>query len=71
MKDVKAGIKWDPAMSRWIRDDKLAGKVDAPVEIQPKSGSAYTIWPVMWEDLVEYGLTSYPPAKVWNDSGCK
>lgn len=103
VKDVKAGFRWDPAMSRWIRDDKMVG-FDAPVEIKPKSGAAYTVrtsrglanalaapldlfairaalysvgilnanttvqnmqvWPVMHTDLTDYGLTSYPPAKV-------
>jgi hypothetical protein len=42
VKDVKAGFRWDPSMSRWIRDDKMVG-YDAPVEIKPKSGAPYTV----------------------------
>jgi hypothetical protein len=44
VKDVKAGFRWDPAMSRWVRDDSMIG-FDAPVEIQPRSGAAYTVRP--------------------------
>ena len=39
LKDVKAGIKWDPSYSRWVRDDKIQGKVDAPVYVTPLTGT--------------------------------
>lgn len=42
-KDVRVGFKWNPAVSRWVKDDKLAGKVDASVVVTPKSGAAYTV----------------------------
>lgn len=42
-KDVRVGFKWNPATSKWMKDDKLEGKVDAPVLIQPKTGAAYTV----------------------------
>ena len=29
-------------MSRWVRDDNMIG-YDAPVEIKPKTGAAYTV----------------------------
>ena len=46
VKDVKAGFRWDPAYSRWVRDEKMAGKVDAPVTIKTKSGGEYTVRPL-------------------------
>ena len=42
-KDIRVGFKWNPATSRWMKDDKLAGKVDASVLVTPKSGAAYTV----------------------------
>lgn len=51
-KDVRVGFKWNPGSSKWVKDDSLAGKVDAPVQIQPKSGPAYT---------VRYNLAACPP----------
>lgn len=59
-KDVKKGFRWDPAYSRWIQDDRMEG-FDAPVVIQPKSGAAYTIWPAMWSDLMDFKLDSIEP----------
>jgi hypothetical protein len=42
VKDLKAGFRWDPSMSRWVRDDRMIG-FDAPVVIKPKSGAPYTV----------------------------
>eukprot|EP00238_Polyblepharides_amylifera_P014395 CAMPEP_0196588624 /NCGR_PEP_ID=MMETSP1081-20130531/61139_1 /TAXON_ID=36882 /ORGANISM="Pyramimonas amylifera, Strain CCMP720" /LENGTH=212 /DNA_ID=CAMNT_0041911169 /DNA_START=181 /DNA_END=819 /DNA_ORIENTATION=+ len=48
-------------MSRWKRDDKNKMKYDDPnfnPKVSPKSGSAYTIWPIVHTELMEYGLKS-------------
>lgn len=42
-------------MQRWVRDDRFIGKTMAPT-VQPLSGTAYTVWPVMWMYLQERGL---------------
>lgn len=35
-----------PAVQRWVRDDRWEGK--SLTTVQPLSGTAYTVWPVMW-----------------------
>lgn len=39
------GFKWDPANSRWVRDDRFAGLAsdESKTLIQPKTGSAYQV----------------------------
>lgn len=35
-----------PFLQRWVRDDRFEGK--SLTTVQPLSGTAYTVWPVMW-----------------------
>jgi len=54
------GFYWDPANMRWVRDDKRGLPVSKMnTLIQPKSGAAYTAWPVVHTILAEHGLKSY------------
>jgi hypothetical protein len=59
-KDVKVGFRWNPAMNRWKRDDRVAGQVDQPVMVQPKSGPAYTV----------LGSGSCPPLAECHSDAC-
>eukprot|EP00197_Chlamydomonas_leiostraca_P009640 CAMPEP_0202865800 /NCGR_PEP_ID=MMETSP1391-20130828/6358_1 /ASSEMBLY_ACC=CAM_ASM_000867 /TAXON_ID=1034604 /ORGANISM="Chlamydomonas leiostraca, Strain SAG 11-49" /LENGTH=262 /DNA_ID=CAMNT_0049545677 /DNA_START=1 /DNA_END=789 /DNA_ORIENTATION=- len=56
------GFKWDGSNLRWVRDDRYAGQT-SNIYIQPKSGSAYVIWPVVHTLLTEKGLRSVKPAE--------
>jgi rhodanese-related sulfurtransferase len=52
------GFKWDPANSRWVRDDRFAGLAaqEDVTLIKPKTGSAYQAWPVVHTTLTDAGL---------------
>ncbi|KAI7840270.1 hypothetical protein COHA_006052 [Chlorella ohadii] len=52
--DGAPGFKFDGSMQRWVRDDRFAGK--SMTTVQPLSGTAYTVWPVMHTYLTEKGL---------------
>jgi rhodanese-related sulfurtransferase len=59
----KIGFRFDPAMSKWVRDDKSGDKVanwaDKGGAIErPLTGSAYTVWPVVYLSLLDRGLTA-------------
>jgi hypothetical protein len=70
-KGAKPGFKFDGARTRWVRDDNSGLSFDDPAfdpTVQPKSGSAYTLWPVCHTALKDYGLTSISPEEVINHS---
>lgn len=55
------GFRFDPATSKWIRDDKSGDKIanwaDKGGAIErPLSGGAYTVWPVVYLTLLDRGL---------------
>eukprot|EP00882_Tetradesmus_deserticola_P019726 GHRQ01021256.1.p1 GENE.GHRQ01021256.1~~GHRQ01021256.1.p1 ORF type:complete len:135 (+),score=5.55 GHRQ01021256.1:725-1129(+) len=52
------GFKWDPANSRWVRDDRFAGIAadEGRTLIKPKTGAAYQAWPVVHTTLSDAGL---------------
>ncbi|KAL4458437.1 hypothetical protein ABPG75_013302 [Micractinium tetrahymenae] len=52
--EAAKGWKFDGSMQRWVRDDRFAGK--SLTTVQPLSGTAYTVWPVMWDYLNSKGL---------------
>lgn len=52
---VEGGFRWDPVMQRWARSARNDGKPQATTVV-PKSGVAYTVWPVMWDYLKRKGL---------------
>eukprot|EP00879_Flechtneria_rotunda_P006814 GHRR01007158.1.p1 GENE.GHRR01007158.1~~GHRR01007158.1.p1 ORF type:complete len:259 (+),score=33.78 GHRR01007158.1:577-1353(+) len=54
------GFKWDPANSRWVRDDRYAGLAanESATLITPKTGAAYRAWPVVHTTLSDIGLQS-------------
>uniref|UniRef100_A0A383W322 Rhodanese domain-containing protein n=1 Tax=Tetradesmus obliquus TaxID=3088 RepID=A0A383W322_TETOB len=54
------GFKWDPANSRWVRDDRFAGIAadEDRTLIKPKTGAAYQAWPVVHTTLSDAGLKS-------------
>lgn len=54
---TKIGFKWDGSNLRWVRDDRYAG-ISKNTFIQPKTGPAYTIWPVVHAELTEAGVKS-------------
>mmetsp|Transcript_17273 Transcript_17273/g.33275 ORF Transcript_17273/g.33275 Transcript_17273/m.33275 type:complete len:281 (+) Transcript_17273:87-929(+) len=63
----KPGFKYDPAMQRWVRDDKLAINYEDDgfdPTVVPKSGGAYTLWPVVHSQLMDYNLKSIGPEEV-------
>lgn len=62
---TKRGFKWDPANSRWIRDDRVADTAwENNTTVQPLSGPSYTVWPVMHSVLTDNNLQSLPPEEV-------
>ncbi|GMH32229.1 hypothetical protein BSKO_00063 [Bryopsis sp. KO-2023] len=61
-KTDQPGFRWDPALQRWLRDDRLAGK-DFPTTVKTKTGEEYTVWPVMHTYLQSQGLESVSPEK--------
>jgi len=63
----KPGFKYDGAMQRWVRDDRLRMDYDDEEfdpTVQPKSGGSYTLWPVVHSELTDYGLKSITPDEV-------
>ena len=61
----KRGFKWDPANSRWIRDDRVADTAwENNTTVQPLTGPAYTVWPVMHSLLMDSNLQSLTPEEV-------
>ncbi len=62
---TKRGFKWDPANSRWLRDDRVADSAwENNTTVQPLTGPAYTVWPVMHSVLTDNNLQSLPPEEV-------
>lgn len=56
------GFRWDPALQRWLKDDRFAGK-NFPTTVKTKTGEEYTVWPVMHTYLDSQGLKSITPTK--------
>lgn len=54
---------------RWVRDDRYAGVVENMPEemtkITPKSGTPYTIWPMIHTELNSIGLKSVTPEQAF------
>ncbi|KAF5833516.1 hypothetical protein DUNSADRAFT_10167 [Dunaliella salina] len=63
------GFKWDASNLRWVRDDRYAGVVDGMPEeatkVTPKSGTPYTIWPLIHTELNSIGLKSVTPEQAF------
>lgn len=61
----RRGFKWDPANSRWIRDDRVADTAwENNTVVRPLSGPNYIVWPVMHSVLLDNNLQSLKPDKV-------
>lgn len=57
LKNMMGGFIWDGSMQRWVRAKKR--EVDpAQLTVTPKSGSPYTVWPVMYTYLTQKGMKS-------------
>ncbi|KAJ9519247.1 hypothetical protein QJQ45_017897 [Haematococcus lacustris] len=62
-KDASAiGFKWDGSNLRWVRDDRYIG-VEQQTMIVPKSGTPYTVWPVIHAELTARNLQSVTAAE--------
>ena len=59
--ELVAGVRWDPAQLRWVRDTRKG--VKSAVVNKTLAGDEYTIWPVCHTFLVERGLQSLEPAE--------
>jgi hypothetical protein len=59
-KDVAIpSFRYDPSMQRWVKSNRPEGDIDvADTVIQPMSGPAYTVWPVMHAFLTAKKLKS-------------
>ena len=58
------GFKWNPSYNRWERDDENGLPMsEIDYKVQPESGEAYTLWPIIHTALKDYGLESLPPAQ--------
>eukprot|EP01024_Parvocaulis_polyphysoides_P016511 TRINITY_DN17351_c0_g3_i1.p1 TRINITY_DN17351_c0_g3~~TRINITY_DN17351_c0_g3_i1.p1 ORF type:complete len:262 (-),score=28.99 TRINITY_DN17351_c0_g3_i1:255-995(-) len=60
--EKKIGFKFDAANLRWVRDDRYADV--AVAKIKPLTGGEYTVWPVMYTQLVESGVKSVEAEEV-------
>ena len=60
-----AGVRWDPAQLRWVRDKRKG--VKAMATNTTLKGDVYTIWPVCHTFLAEKGLKSIEPAALMNE----
>ncbi|KAK9857616.1 hypothetical protein WJX84_011789 [Apatococcus fuscideae] len=66
--DEQVTFKYNPAMQRWEKKkggykDGRKGNVESL--ITPLAGAAYTVWPVIHEELTQAGLESLPAAEVY------
>ncbi|KAG1680354.1 hypothetical protein FOA52_015444 [Chlamydomonas sp. UWO 241] len=59
-KDAKkmSGFRYDGSMMRWIKDDRIQWDRDQAMATmaRPKTGEAYTVWPVVWQTLTDEGV---------------
>jgi rhodanese-related sulfurtransferase len=58
-----SGIRFDGTMLRWVRDDRIGELPKDSVVIETKTGSSYTIWPVVHTLLTEKRLKSVTPSE--------
>jgi rhodanese-related sulfurtransferase len=54
--DDTVGFRFDPSMQRWVRAPHLKGSDRLETTVQPLSGAAYTVWPVMHQYLTSKKL---------------
>lgn len=60
-KKTKQSFKWNPAYNRWEKDTKNTldfGNSEFDPTVVPKSGEAYTLWPMVHSELKDRKLKS-------------
>ncbi|KAK3250866.1 hypothetical protein CYMTET_39778 [Cymbomonas tetramitiformis] len=61
----RQSFKYDPAMQRWVKSKSEMAFDDPEFDptVIPKSGSAYTLWPVVHSELMDRNLQSIDGSK--------
>ncbi|KAL6769906.1 hypothetical protein ACKKBG_A32820 [Auxenochlorella protothecoides x Auxenochlorella symbiontica] len=63
--DEAMGFRYDASMQRWVKDARYTGAKYNTL-ITPKSGTPYTIWPVMHTELVRRKVRCVEPEEAHN-----